>query len=46
MMNEPGHIVRHATGHKLKTVDDLPAGYRDLAVVGYTHTLTAKPTES
>ncbi|MCP4924559.1 MAG: DUF1838 domain-containing protein [Gammaproteobacteria bacterium] len=46
MTDEAGHVVWHATGHKLKTVDDLPDSYSDLALAGYSHMLTAKPTES
>jgi hypothetical protein len=31
MPDEPGHLVWHASGHKLKNFDELPRDYRERA---------------
>ena len=43
MKDHPGHVVWHAAGAKLKSIDDLPREYRERAEREYPERLTAKP---
>jgi hypothetical protein len=44
MPNEPGHTIWHASGRKLKSIDELPAEYLDRARAMFPGQLSAKPT--
>jgi hypothetical protein len=43
MKGEPGHVVWHASGAKLRSVADLPREYRERAEREYPERLTARP---
>ncbi len=43
MGDRPGHIVWHAGGAKLRSIDELPAGYRKRAEQEYPAMLTVNP---
>lgn len=43
MKDHPGHVIWHAAGAKLRTIDDLPPEYRERAEREYPERLTAKP---
>ena len=43
MKDHPGHVIWHAAGAKLRTIDDLPREYRERAEREYPERLTAKP---
>jgi Protein of unknown function (DUF1838) len=43
MQDQPGHVVWHASGAKLRSIDDLPREYRERAEREYPQRLTAKP---
>ena len=43
MGDRPGHVVWHAGGAKLRSIDELPDGYRQRAEKDYPAMLTANP---
>jgi len=43
MGDRPGHVVWHASGAKLRSVDELPTEYRHRAETEYPQYLTANP---
>ncbi len=43
MGDRPGHVIWHASGVKLRSIDDLPAEYRDRAEKEYPERMSAKP---
>lgn len=43
MGDQPGHVVWHASGAKLKSIDDLPPEYRARAEAEYPARMTANP---
>jgi hypothetical protein len=43
MAGIPGHVVWHASGVKLRSVDELPAGYRERAMREFPERMTARP---
>lgn len=43
MNDEPGHVIWHASGAKLKRIEDLPRDYLERAQKEYPQRLTAKP---
>ena len=43
MQDQPGHVVWHASGAKLRSIDDLPREYRERAEREYPERLSAKP---
>jgi hypothetical protein len=43
MGDRPGHIVWHAGGAKLASINELPDGYRQRAEQDYPAMLTANP---
>lgn len=43
MKDHPGHVVWHAAGAKLKSIEDLPREYRERAEREYPERLTAQP---
>ena len=43
MGDRPGHVVWHASGAKLRSLDDLPAEYRARAEAEYGDRMTANP---
>jgi hypothetical protein len=44
MAERPGHVVWHASGAKLRSIDELPTEYRQRAEQEYPALLTANPT--
>ena len=46
MGDRPGHLVWHAGGAKLKSIDELPVEYRRRAEREYPALLTADPAKS
>ena len=43
MGDRPGHVIWHASGVKLRSIDDLPAEYRDRAEKEYPERMSANP---
>ena len=43
MTGIPGHVVWHASGVKLRSLDDLPTDYRERAMREFPERMTAKP---
>jgi hypothetical protein len=43
MKGEPGHVIWHASGAKLRSIDDLPREYRERAEREYPERLSARP---
>lgn len=43
MKGEPGHVIWHASGAKLRDIGELPRAYRERAEREYPERLTAKP---
>lgn len=43
MKGEPGHVIWHAAGAKLRSIDELPREYRDRAEREYPQRLSARP---
>jgi hypothetical protein len=43
MTDEPGHVIWHASGAKLRSLDELPREYRERAEREYPERMTAKP---
>jgi len=43
MKGEPGHVVWHAAGVKLRSIDELPREYRERAEREYPERMSAKP---
>ncbi|MBM4192281.1 MAG: DUF1838 domain-containing protein [Gammaproteobacteria bacterium] len=43
MTGEPGHVIWHAAGAKLRSIDELPQEYRERAEREYPARMTAKP---
>lgn len=43
MTDHPGHVIWHASGVKLRSIDELPADYRARAEREYPERLTARP---
>jgi hypothetical protein len=43
MAGEPGHVIWHAAGAKLRSLDELPQEYRERAEREYPERMTAKP---
>jgi hypothetical protein len=43
MGNEPGHVIWHASGVKLRHIDELPREYRERAMREYPERMTARP---
>lgn len=46
MRDQPGHVIWHASGVKLRSVADLPAEYRARAEREYPERLTARPIKN
>ncbi len=44
MKGEPGHVIWHASGAKLRSVADLPREYRERAAREYPDRMSARPT--
>lgn len=43
MKGDPGHVIWHASGAKLRSIDDLPREYRERAEREYPERLSARP---
>jgi hypothetical protein len=43
MKDHPGHVIWHASGAKLRSIDELPREYRERAEREYPERLTARP---
>jgi hypothetical protein len=43
MKDEPGHVIWHASGVKLRDIGQLPREYRERAEREYPERMTAKP---
>ena len=43
MGNDPGHVIWHASGVKLRHIDELPREYRERAMREYPERMTARP---
>ncbi|MFM7395665.1 MAG: DUF1838 family protein [Gammaproteobacteria bacterium] len=43
MTGEPGHVIWHAAGAKLRSIEELPLDYRERAEREYPERMTAKP---
>ena len=43
MQGEPGHVVWHAAGAKLRSIDELPREYRERAEREYPERMSAQP---
>jgi hypothetical protein len=46
MKGEPGHVIWHASGAKLRSIDDLPREYRERAQREYPERMSARPQSS
>jgi hypothetical protein len=46
MGDRPGHVVWHASGAKLASIDELPADYRRRAERDHAHLMTANPARA
>lgn len=45
MKDQPGHVVWHASGSKLSSLDDLPKAYRERAEREFPERMSARPTK-
>jgi hypothetical protein len=43
MKGEPGHVIWHASGAKLRSIDELPREYRERAEREYPERMSARP---
>jgi hypothetical protein len=43
MQGIPGHVVWHASGAKLRSIDELPKAYRERAMREFPERMTARP---
>jgi hypothetical protein len=43
MKDQPGHVIWHASGVKLQSMDQLPRAYRERAEEEYPDRLSARP---